>query len=281
MGVDLACAAMRAPLHAAVATAHLDEPAMASVDEVAGAMTRLHAGWPAWQQRPLAERAALLEAALEDQELFNALAAEEPAEDDLAVAQALLADPALAQGGALALAAALVRVLRAPLPAPEELTAFNDRPAARDRRAADPRASHDAGPREAPPEREPGGAEGIWFRMDVGRNGNADPRWLLPFLCRRGHVTRQEIGRIRILGRETQFEVAPYAAARFAAAARRAEGEDAHIKVEPMQPVKGPPRLSRRPEAARAYPGPAEPRSAPDAARPRTARPPAKPRHPR
>jgi ATP-dependent RNA helicase DeaD len=210
-----------------------------------------------------------------------ALAAEEPAEDDLAVAQALLADPALAQGGALALAAALVRVLRAPLPAPEELTAFNDRPAARDRRAADPRASHDAGPREAPPEREPGGAEGIWFRMDVGRNGNADPRWLLPFLCRRGHVTRQEIGRIRILGRETQFEVAPYAAARFAAAARRAEGEDAHIKVEPMQPVKGPPRLSRRPEAARAYPGPAEPRSAPDAARPRTARPPAKPRHPR
>jgi ATP-dependent RNA helicase DeaD len=35
--------------------------------------------------------------------------------------------------------------------------------------------------------------------MDVGRDGNADPKWLLPFLCRRGHVTRAEIGRIRIL----------------------------------------------------------------------------------
>jgi ATP-dependent RNA helicase DeaD len=201
-----------------------------------------------------------------------ALAAEEPAEEDLAVAQALLADPALAEGGAQALAAALVRVLRAPLPAPEELTEFNDRPAARDRRDAGPR---DIGPRDGPPGREPGGQEGIWFRMDVGRNGNADPRWLLPFLCRRGHVTRQEIGRIHILGRETQFEVAPYAAARFAAAARRAEGDDAHIKVEPMQPVKGPPRLSRRPEAARAQ----APR--PEGAGPRPARPPAKPRHPR
>ena len=210
-----------------------------------------------------------------------ALAAEEPAEEDLAVAQALLADPALAEGGAQALAAALVRVLRAPLPAPEELTEFNERPAARDRRETGPRAAYESGPREAPPERESGGQEGIWFRMDVGRNGNADPRWLLPFLCRRGHVTRQEIGRIRILGRETQFEVAPYAAARFAAAARRAEGEDAHIKVEPMQPVKGPPRLSRRPEAARAYSGPAEPPGNADGARKPASRPPAKPRHPR
>lgn len=197
-----------------------------------------------------------------------ALAVEEQAEDDLAVARTLLADPALAARGAEALAAALVRVLRAPLPAPEELTEFNDRPATRDRRDATPSRTAQDGP----PPREPGAQEGIWFRMDVGRNGNADPRWLLPFLCRRGHVTRQEIGRIRILGRETQFEVAPYAAARFAAAARRAEGEDAHIKVEPLQPLKGPPRLSRRPEAARA-PG--------EDSRRRVPRPPGKTRHPR
>jgi ATP-dependent RNA helicase DeaD len=176
-----------------------------------------------------------------------ALAAEDAAEEDLAVARALLADPALSARGPEGLAAALVRVLRAPLPAPEELTEFSERPVAR-------------APQDGPPPRAPGGQEGIWFRADVGRNGNADPRWLLPFLCRRGHVTRDEIGRIRILGRETQFEVAPYAAARFAAAARRAEGEDAHIRIEPLQPLKGPPRLSRRPEAAR---------------------PPAKPRHPR
>ena len=160
----------------------------------------------------------------------GAMLAEEPAEDDLAVARALLAEAAVVERGAEGLATALVRVLRAPLPAPEELSDVAERPARR----------------EAPPPREEGGQEGIWFRMDVGRNGNADPRWLLPFLCRRGHVTRQEIGRIRILGRETQFEVAPYAAARFATAARRAEGEDAHIRIEPMQPVRGPARRPRR-----------------------------------
>jgi RHH-type proline utilization regulon transcriptional repressor/proline dehydrogenase/delta 1-pyrroline-5-carboxylate dehydrogenase len=60
MGVDLACAAMRAPLLAAVAMARVDAPTMASVDEVAGTMNQLHASWPAWQRRPLAERAALL-----------------------------------------------------------------------------------------------------------------------------------------------------------------------------------------------------------------------------
>ncbi|WP_137125874.1 DEAD/DEAH box helicase [Roseomonas sp. HF4] len=165
-----------------------------------------------------------------------ALAAEEPAEEDLAVARSLLAEPALAARGAEALAAALVRVLRAPLPAPEELAEISERPA--------PRPARDA------PVPQGGAQEGIWFRVDVGRDGRADPKWLLPFLCRRGHVTRQEIGRIRILGRETQFEVAPYAAARFAAAARRAEGDDAHIRVEPMQPVQGPPRRPRPPAGA-------------------------------
>jgi ATP-dependent RNA helicase DeaD len=167
-----------------------------------------------------------------------ALAAEEPGEDDLALARRLLADGALAARGPEILAAALLRVLRAPLPAPEEITEINDRPAPRTPREA----SHDG-----PHSTAASGQEGIWFRMDVGRDGRADPKWLLPFLCRRGHVTRQEIGRIRILSRETQFEVAPYAAARFAAAARKADGDDAHIHIVPMQPVKGPPRRPRPP----------------------------------
>jgi len=63
-------------------------------------------------------------------------------------------------------------------------------------------------------------------------------KMLRAFLCRRGHVTRQEIGRIRILGQETQFEVASYAAERFAAAARQATGENAEITIRPMQPLK-------------------------------------------
>jgi ATP-dependent RNA helicase DeaD len=206
----------------------------------------------------------------------TALAAEEPAEEDLPIAQALAAGLAAPAEGAprkkkkaaaapsteepgwsrpegaeaaveapsgtspLALAAALVRLLRAPLPAPEELASVSDRGS----RDAAPRAGR--GEAGAPPP-----SEGVWFRLDVGRDRQADPRWLLPLLCRRGDVSRAEIGRIRILDRETQFEVAAYAAAHFAAKARQpGSGEDANLRVEPMQPMPRGPKAAPRPAAA-------------------------------
>ncbi len=139
--------------------------------------------------------------------------AEEAEPEDLAAGRALLAE-----AGAEAIAAALLKVLRAPLPAPEELTPARELS------------------RPARPQRDlaPGGGEGTWFRMNVGRDGQADPRWILPFLCRRGHVAREEIGRIRIMGRETRFEVAPQVAARFAAAAKKHDPAEPHIRVEPL-----------------------------------------------
>ncbi|MCA3343109.1 MAG: DEAD/DEAH box helicase [Roseomonas sp.] len=168
---------------------------------------------------------------------------EEASEDDLALARRLLADQPIAPE---ALAAALVKMLRAPLPAPEEIA--EQRPERREAR------------REAP-EAAPRGGEGVWFRLNIGRNGNADPRWLLPFLCRRGHLTRQDIGRIRILGQETMVEIAPYAAERFAAAARQAgDGEDQDIRIQPMQPFRqgareAPPRAEQAPAPRPAKPG--------------------------
>ncbi|MCB4820681.1 DEAD/DEAH box helicase [Roseicella aerolata] len=151
---------------------------------------------------------------------------EEASDGDLALARKLLEDRAPE-----AVAAALIQALRAPLPAPEELAAPAERAPAAPRQ-----------PRGA------AGQDGVWFRMNLGRsNGNADPRWVLPFLCRRGHVTRQEIGRIRVMDRETQFEVAPWAANRFAAAAQRpAEEEDAHIRILPLQAAKGGEEAKRR-----------------------------------
>lgn len=155
-------------------------------------------------------------------------------------AKTLLETPAEEEDAALAgfldapreaLAAALIKLLRGPLPAPEELA--------------------DISPAAARPERAPrreDNPNAVWFHADVGRADGADPRWLLPFLCRRGHVTRDMIGRIRILGNETQFEVAAHVAQRFAEAARRAEGKDAEVAVEPMDalPARGP-----RPDNAR------------------------------
>src|SRR6185369_4245879 len=81
--------------------------------------------------------------------------------------------------GAEMVAAALVRALGTALPAPEELESLVE-------------PQPDARPRGGPGPRRrdgDGGEEGTWFRLNVGRNRNADPRWLLPFLCHRGHVT--------------------------------------------------------------------------------------------
>ncbi|MBV8616100.1 MAG: DEAD/DEAH box helicase [Acetobacteraceae bacterium] len=127
--------------------------------------------------------------------------------------------------GAQAVAAALVRALGASLPAPEELEPAEPEPRPA---APDPR---------APPRRRDGDGpgNGAWFRLSVGHNRNADPRWLLPFLCRRGHVTRQEVGRIQVMERETRVEIAPWAADRFANAARRREEDDEDIRIEPMR----------------------------------------------
>ena len=66
------------------------------------------------------------------------------------------------------------------LPAPEELTER-----APERTA--PRAPARIAPRAAT-------GESVWFRINVGRARNADPRWLIPLICRRGRVTRHEIG---------------------------------------------------------------------------------------
>ncbi|KAA2214990.1 DEAD/DEAH box helicase [Teichococcus oryzae] len=142
----------------------------------------------------------------------RALLEEDPEAEDRAVARILAASH-----GAEDLAAVLVKVLRAPLPAPEDLAPVEAAP-----------------PRRPTYERASGEGEGVWFRINVGRDGRADPRWILPLLCRRGQVRRDEIGRIRILGRETQFEVAPGAASRFAVAARRPDADDPNIRVEPV-----------------------------------------------
>jgi ATP-dependent RNA helicase DeaD len=133
----------------------------------------------------------------------------------------------LEQQGAEAVAAALVRALGSALPSPEELE-----PAEAPAERGPPRPRHE---RDGGAPGAGAGGEGAWFRLSVGRNGNADPRWLLPFICRRGHVTRQEVGRIQVMDRETRVEIAPWAADRFAQAASRPTEDDEDIRIEPMR----------------------------------------------
>ena len=85
--------------------------------------------------------------------------------------------------------------------------------------------------------------------MEVGRERNADPKWLLPEICRQGEVTKRDIGAIRIFDTETRFEVDPAVAEKFAAnvAARKKGGIRIFPAPDGPPPDSGPAR--RAPEA--------------------------------
>ncbi len=52
---------------------------------------------------------------------------------------------------------------------------------------------------------------GVWIALNVGRNRSAEPRWLLPLLCKAGKLTKKDIGAIRIQQDETHVEIRPEA----------------------------------------------------------------------
>lgn len=103
------------------------------------------------------------------------------------------------------LALALVAAHKGRMPEPEDLIDLSNRP----------------GMEGKPDHHRAGFDDVVWFRMDIGRRQNADPRWLLPLLCRRGHITRNEIGAIRIAPNETHFQVPRAIEAKFRDAVKR------------------------------------------------------------
>ena len=153
--------------------------------------------------------------------LQDPLLLEPPTEEDFEAAKLLLSEHTPEQLGAL-----LVRLYRARLPATEAVVDPGQEPARRETRAP---TDSSPKPSKAPrPSRLPEGA--IWFRLDIGRKKNADPKWLLPMLCRKGNVTRQDIGTIEIRADETRVEIAEPVAAQFATNMRRPGGDN--IRVE-------------------------------------------------
>ncbi|KQY28223.1 DEAD/DEAH box helicase [Caulobacter sp. Root487D2Y] len=165
-----------------------------------------------------------------DDPIFN----EAVVEEDTALAEAMLA-----KRTPLEIAAALIRTRRAKLPAPEEI--YDD-----PRHGADPgprvrgERSNDAGDRFADrgardfgdrPEREPRAdmSNSAWFRLNTGRRNNADPKWLIPLICRLGHITKKDIGSIRIFDYDTKFEISAEAEVKFGAAVQATVRDDVTI----------------------------------------------------
>lgn len=188
-----------------------------------------------WAGPPSAEEIRTLD---RERLMQDPIFAEENTEEDLAMARVLIAHKSAEE-----IANALARFHRSRLPAPEEIF--------------DP--GEDRGPRQRKDKRDrqeerSGGGKGwgrsgsedgaygasedmVWFRMSVGRRNNADPRWLLPIICRLGHVTKKEIGSIKIFDRESKFQIAKSHAPKFATAVRKANDED--IRIEPADAPHG------------------------------------------
>jgi ATP-dependent RNA helicase DeaD len=152
------------------------------------------------------------------------------------------------------IAAAYLRLYQARQSAPEDLSPPDTRPAAKDRKPFGP---------------------GVWVRLSVGRDDRAEPRWLLPLLCRAGEFTKDAIGAIRVQQTETFVELDKAEAAGFLAAlgtglslekgiqARRMDGPlDSDTPAVAAPPPSAPP--------ARPLPSPAAP---PPAAHPVRAEP--------
>jgi len=62
---------------------------------------------------------------------------------------------------------------------------------------------------------------------------NAEARWLLPMICRRGGIGKHDIGAIRIYGAHTEFEISAQAAAPFSANLKRPDKEE-NIRIEAL-----------------------------------------------
>jgi ATP-dependent RNA helicase DeaD len=190
-----------------------------------------------------------------------------PSEDDLSLARQIVERLLPEQ-----IASALIGLLRADLPDPEDVSddaRMRDAPSMpmRDRERT-PRVRAERGFVESE-------GDGAWFRLNVGRRRNADPKWLVPLICRLGHITKAEIGPIRVFEDETRFEIVSHAADAFAIAAQ--ETLEDNIQITP----------SSAPQRGGVYPrrdedqAPREPRPPREARRPREVRPPREARPPR
>jgi ATP-dependent RNA helicase DeaD len=189
-----------------------------------------------WGSAPTVEEIRTLD---QQRMLKDTLFTEESTEEDLTLARAMLAERSAED-----IAAALARLYRARLPSPEDVQdpgSFRGRddrgPVRTSREPRDTRNTdgHD-GPRQMRPKskiREGMGEGSKWFSAAIGRQKNAEARWLLPMICRRGGIEKNDIGAIKIYDANSEFEISGEAAEKFAVMIKRPDKED-NIRIEAL-----------------------------------------------
>ncbi len=145
-----------------------------------------------------------------------------PVEDEAVLA---LGKQLLEKSSPEQIAAALIRLYQQKLPAPEDV--YDDDRMKRQQETG----KNDKGQADVPYTDFARGGDMVWYRINIGRDKNADPKWLMPTICRLGHVTKRDIGAIKIFERETKFEITQEMQAKFEAAV--ALGLEDGVKIDP------------------------------------------------
>ena len=172
-------------------------------------------------------------------QIFDAAASAAPPDETEAEFVAEL----LARAGPERLAAAFLRQQLAAHPVPEDLlplsvNAMENRRPDRDRRPNE----------DFAPVREPRGPDmegGVWFTLSVGRKHRADPKWLLPMICKAGGVTKRDVGSIRIDDTETRFEISGDKAESYAEQIKRPGSLERGILIAPAGESRGAPKQAK------------------------------------
>ena len=212
------------------------------IEQILGAanINALWSGPPTAEEIRAQDRTRLL-----DDPIF----AEAPSDEDLALARLVMEKLSPEQ-----IAATLMRLRRAEHPEPEDV---GEDTRMRDSQATSPR-ERTARERAERPEREPREQretpnDNAWFCINVGRRKNAEPRWLVPFICRFGNVTKKDIGPIRIFEDETRFAILGDILADFTTAV--SVTSDSDMQITPSTPPGArPPPYERKREEQRPKP---------------------------
>lgn len=126
-------------------------------------------------------------------------------------------EPLLAQFEPGQLAAAFLRLARGGLSAPEDIAEVGEEPRpVRGERGERPERA-ERGERAAARPRSDF-ANSVWVSVSVGRAQRAEPRWILPLICRAAELDRSDIGAIKIGQTHSHVELLPEAAERLFAA---------------------------------------------------------------
>ncbi|MDX8518763.1 DEAD/DEAH box helicase [Mesorhizobium dulcispinae] len=140
----------------------------------------------------------------DDERILAGPAFSEPVKDE----ERDFATALLDRHGAELVAAAFVRLCRGSRSAPEDLLDVAPFAPSKEKGAR----------RDDAPGRRDDFGDSVWFSLSVGRRQNAEPRWLIPMLCRTGNISKREIGAIKMQPEETFVQIAADWADRFLAA---------------------------------------------------------------